>query len=238
MQDRRVSDLLSILATTPDRQWTSSSLATSVGLSASHLRRKFVAQTGQPPMQYLRQLRLNLAMDLLLSKTYWTVKEIGVAVGFCDMSHFVRAFRRRSGQSPTQYRRAHGVRPTNGTLTRSASVCGRVRTFGNSLCRSVSVARVWLGFCRASRAIGVGVPRRTVMILRAMRYRLGRALFVLSCAIVLGGSAIESVHAGEANCTQGGSCDCCRNYWCTGRHSLVCPSGHHDCGHHIGTDCN
>jgi transcriptional regulator GlxA family with amidase domain len=101
------------LTAAPDKQWTSGSLATSVGLSASQLRRKFVAQTGLPPMQYLRQLRLKRAMELLLTRTYWTVKEVGAAVGFCDMSHFVRAFRQRNGQSPTQYRRAHGVRPTN-----------------------------------------------------------------------------------------------------------------------------
>jgi hypothetical protein len=76
------------------------------------------------------------------------------------------------------------------------------------------------------------------MILRAMQYRLGRALFVLACLIVLGGSAIETVHAMEANCNNGGGCDCCRTNGCQGYHELACEGGHHDCWHHTGTSCD
>lgn len=74
------------------------------------------------------------------------------------------------------------------------------------------------------------------MILSAISHRFGRAVLGFLVVTTLGASAVEGLHA--ANCDVGDGCDCCNQLFCPGQHSSVCPSGHHNCQHHIGTSCN
>lgn len=74
-------------------------LAQSINLSPSHLRRLFKQATGLPLHQYLLQLRINRAKDLLLTGSF-SVGEVAVAVGFADQSHLHRHFKRVFGVTP------------------------------------------------------------------------------------------------------------------------------------------
>lgn len=74
-------------------------LAQSVNLSPSHLRRLFKQATGLAPHQYLLQLRVNRAKELLLTRSF-SVGEVAAEVGFADQSHLHRHFKRIFGVTP------------------------------------------------------------------------------------------------------------------------------------------
>jgi two-component system response regulator YesN len=66
-------------------------------LCKKHLGRAFI--------DYLNHLRVQKA-QLLLEKTGLRVYEIASLVGFCEVSYFIRVFRKYSGMSPTEYRKS------------------------------------------------------------------------------------------------------------------------------------
>ncbi|WP_234894281.1 helix-turn-helix domain-containing protein [Sinorhizobium fredii] len=62
---------------------------------------------GQPPMQYLRQLRMQLASRLLVENGAKVVS-VAAAVGFESEAAFSRAFKKCVGFSPDEWRRRGG----------------------------------------------------------------------------------------------------------------------------------
>jgi AraC-like DNA-binding protein len=78
-------------------------VAREAGLSRFHFCRLFHHETGAPFRAYLHDLRISRA-KALLADPYLTITEVAQAVGFNDLSHFDRTFRRVVGQSPTEYR--------------------------------------------------------------------------------------------------------------------------------------
>lgn len=70
-------------------------------ISASSLQRAFTKCLAMSPKQYLIQLRMNHALELL-TKNELSVKEISFACGFTDEKYFSRAFKKRYGCSPSQ----------------------------------------------------------------------------------------------------------------------------------------
>ena len=79
-------------------------LADSVYLSERHFRRQFEKLYQQTPKDYLQNLRLHAATELLLQKGM-SVTDIALACGFSDCNYFSRAFRQNFGISPTEYRK-------------------------------------------------------------------------------------------------------------------------------------
>ena len=68
------------------------------------LKRRFKAATGVTLIDYLQNLRIEEAKRLLESG-HMPVDEIGVEVSYEDASFFRRLFKRRTGLTPSQYRR-------------------------------------------------------------------------------------------------------------------------------------
>lgn len=77
--------------------------ADSVNLSVWRLCHIFKSEIGMSPIQYLRSLRMERAR-YLLQTTFLSVTEITRIIGAQDDSHFVRAFKRAYGETPTLYR--------------------------------------------------------------------------------------------------------------------------------------
>jgi AraC family transcriptional regulator len=78
-------------------------LARLAGLSRFHFLRQFRALTGETPKQYVLRLRLErAALRLLLLRS--TVLDVALDCGFQSHETFSRAFRRRFGTSPRDYR--------------------------------------------------------------------------------------------------------------------------------------
>jgi len=79
-------------------------LACLANLSKYHFARRFKAETGMTCRQYLSYLRLCNAMRLLRT-TRMSVSEICYKVGYGDLTHFARVFKKHSGRTPSEFRR-------------------------------------------------------------------------------------------------------------------------------------
>ncbi len=77
------------------------------GMSESSLLRAFKQATDRAPTQYLLDLRLRRARDLLRN-TSLNITEIAFQTGFNDSNYFARQFRKGIGTSPREYRRQEG----------------------------------------------------------------------------------------------------------------------------------
>ncbi|HYF48102.1 MAG TPA: AraC family transcriptional regulator [Planctomycetota bacterium] len=71
-------------------------------VSSDHLRRLFRQATGKTPLEYLTQLRMDEACQLLKVGGF-SVKEIAARVGFSDPYYFSRTFKQVMKVSPTEY---------------------------------------------------------------------------------------------------------------------------------------
>ncbi len=81
-------------------------LASACSLSASHFARRFRHSFGTSVHQYLIQLRIERAKDLL-TQTGTTLVEIASLSGFCDQAAFTRTFSRIEHMTPSRWRRAN-----------------------------------------------------------------------------------------------------------------------------------
>jgi AraC-like DNA-binding protein len=79
-------------------------LARVAGMSRAHFSRLFAESEGLPPAEYVLERRLDSAARLLVRGAAQSVKEIAILTGFADPNYFAKAFRRRYGLSPTEFR--------------------------------------------------------------------------------------------------------------------------------------
>jgi len=86
-----------------DHPWTVAGLAKEVGLCRSTFAAHFLLAVGKPPLQYLRDVRMQRA-SVLLRERALSLKEIAAKTGYRTPSAFSAAFRRWTGKSPGEYR--------------------------------------------------------------------------------------------------------------------------------------
>ena len=86
-----------------DRNLTVESLSEAFGLSRVQLYRKVKALLGESVTDYIQQVRLKKASQLLLEGE-WTVAEIAYKVGYSSPGYFSTAFKGKYACSPTEYR--------------------------------------------------------------------------------------------------------------------------------------
>ncbi len=77
-------------------------VAEAVGFSESALAHFFKAAMGASPYQFLKQLRLEQARDLLVRGSH-SVSEAATQVGYTSRSHFIAEFKRYFGETPRAY---------------------------------------------------------------------------------------------------------------------------------------
>ncbi len=83
-------------------------LAVAAGVHPDHLARAFRLQFGMPIGSYVRRRRLEwAATQLEISED--SISAIALGAGFADQSHFTRLFKRHTGLTPLEYRRAFGA---------------------------------------------------------------------------------------------------------------------------------
>jgi AraC-like DNA-binding protein len=87
---------------------TVADMADLVSLSPSAFAHLFRDVTGRSPYQFLKEMRLDRARELLVDGNF-TVARISKEVGYASVSHFISEFRGRFGVTPRTYCDVHAV---------------------------------------------------------------------------------------------------------------------------------
>ena len=77
-------------------------IARSMGMSLSALFKKLKAVTGETPSDFVKNYKLNHAVELLKQGSV-NITEVAYQSGFSDVSYFGKCFRKRFGMSPREY---------------------------------------------------------------------------------------------------------------------------------------
>lgn len=77
-------------------------IAKECGISERYLRKLFATKVGVSALEYLNNIRINKAKELL-TNTDHSIKEIAFLVGFNSTDHFARVFRQFAGTSPRNF---------------------------------------------------------------------------------------------------------------------------------------
>jgi AraC-like DNA-binding protein len=91
-----------------DPELSVADLCNAVSISESHLRRMFHQEVGRSPMQYLNDLRMAQAKNMLLQGDI-AIGEIAEFCGYSTLYYFSRDFKAKTGLSPTLYRQEHSI---------------------------------------------------------------------------------------------------------------------------------
>ena len=90
--------------------FSNDNLAELLNLSLRQTHRQVKAETGLPPLKYMRKYRLERAMSLMRNGNCRSVKAAARSVGFINVGYFIRLFKKRYGKSPLQILREEGWR--------------------------------------------------------------------------------------------------------------------------------
>lgn len=99
-----ISDVLSYIDKHLGEELTLEHLCSVFHLHSSHLTRNFRREVGYPPSQYIANQRIEKA-KIILSGSDKSIEEITEIIGFKSTYYFSRAFKQKTGLSPTQYRK-------------------------------------------------------------------------------------------------------------------------------------
>ena len=86
-------------------------MSEAMNMSRVHLYKRLTAITGMTPSEFIRDIRLRHAEQLIL-KSQLSVSEISYKVGFNNPRYFSKYFREKYGVIPSQYKGDNGVSPS------------------------------------------------------------------------------------------------------------------------------
>ena len=86
-----------------DQDWNMTELAASHNLSAGYFRSIFREITGMPPRQFLNQIRINHAVDLIQHQGS-SICDAACSIGIHDLNYFSRLCRQLTGYPPSHFR--------------------------------------------------------------------------------------------------------------------------------------
>jgi AraC-like DNA-binding protein len=100
---RPVAQAIELIRTRPEHPWTVATLAAEVAVSVRSLQAGFERTVGQPPMRYLRQVRLERVHDELTHAApgATTISETATRWGFTHLGRFASEYRKTFGTLPS-----------------------------------------------------------------------------------------------------------------------------------------
>lgn len=104
LQDPRVGQAIAWIHRDPMYPWTVESLAAKIGMSRSAFAARFMSLVDEPPMQYLRRWRMQMAVTWLREEDT-SVGELADRLGYQSEAAFNRAFKKAMGVTPGSIRR-------------------------------------------------------------------------------------------------------------------------------------
>jgi AraC-like DNA-binding protein len=106
LREPYVARALALLHRDVARRWTVDNLGREVGLSRSALADRFIRLIGVPPMHYLANWRMQVAIQKLRN-TSASLAQVAEIVGYDSEAAFSRAFKRAFGAAPATWRRSN-----------------------------------------------------------------------------------------------------------------------------------
>ena len=106
LSSRRLRIVLDYIEERLGQPITLRELAALGGVSARHFERAFRQSTGSSVHAYVMERRLRRGRDLLIHQPDLSIEQVRLRLGFSSSSHFSSAFRRRTGLTPTSFRKA------------------------------------------------------------------------------------------------------------------------------------
>jgi len=103
LEDLRLGRAVAAMQERPEQALTLPRLAEVAGMSRSVFSARFADAVGQPPIEFLKTLRLDHAARLLV-RTDMPVKSVAARIGYASRSSFTRAFLARHGIGPARFR--------------------------------------------------------------------------------------------------------------------------------------
>ena len=81
-------------------------VSSAVGFNATYFSTLFKKETGQNFMDYLTELRISKAKELLCGDTL-SIQDVAEMVGYRDLKYFSRLFKKTTGVSPSDYKKLY-----------------------------------------------------------------------------------------------------------------------------------
>lgn len=81
-------------------------IAGNMYLSPFYISKIFKAETGETPIHFLIEIRMEKARELLLSEPALSIQEVAARVGYDDAYHFSKLFKKKFGIAPSAVRKA------------------------------------------------------------------------------------------------------------------------------------
>jgi AraC-like DNA-binding protein len=97
------SRILAYVQTHYAEEVTNGSIGTAFGYHPNYLNHLFINHSGQTLYAYLQSVRIMQAIHLLQT-TDKPVSNVAEEVGFCDIAHFSKTFKQKTGHSPSSFR--------------------------------------------------------------------------------------------------------------------------------------
>lgn len=128
-----------VLENLNNEQFSVEELSNEVGMSRSYLHRKLKLLKGKSVSQYIREIRLEEARELL-NKDVATISEIAYRVGFNSPSYFNKSFQNFYGFPPGEFKKGNGT-----PLDLTETTAPEVKSFSRKRLRLMLSATLIIG---------------------------------------------------------------------------------------------
>lgn len=102
-KQRKIAPAANYIAEHYNTKIKNDELASLVGVSTVYFRKLFAEVYGQPPIDYIRSIRIQKAKEMLKSD-YGSISDVAAALGYQNIYDFSRAFKKLVGVSPKKFK--------------------------------------------------------------------------------------------------------------------------------------
>lgn len=99
-----IRDIIEYITANYNKDISNTKISEKFSFNPSYINRIFRMHTGTGMHEFLIKYRINAAKEMLLNNNM-SVEEICMAVGFKDMPHFSKSFKKHTGKSPSEYQK-------------------------------------------------------------------------------------------------------------------------------------
>jgi AraC-like DNA-binding protein len=105
----KLKPIIAYMETNYEKYMTLDELAVLIDVTTHHMCKLFKSTFGISPFEYLIQLRLQAAKQLLIQSPHLKVKEVAELVSYNDTSYFCSIFKKQEKITPQEFRKLHGM---------------------------------------------------------------------------------------------------------------------------------